>query len=100
MRISVEALRRIRTRSTPPPPLFDPDTLSDSMLLTPKELAGWLRLSLSTLECWRRQHPDRGPPWILVATKPRYRLGDVRRWLHANAQTDSRRPLLLANNKT
>ena len=81
---------RIRSRSMPPPPSFDPATLGDNMLLTPKELAGWLRLSRSTLEDWRLHHPDRGPPWVLVAGKPRYRLGDIRRWLLADAPTNDR----------
>jgi len=70
-----------RNRSVPLPPLFDPTTLPDNALLTAKELAGWLRLSLSTFESWRLRHPDRGPPWILVAGQPRYRMGDVRKWL-------------------
>lgn len=83
MRISVEALRRIRNRSVPLPPPFDPGTLPDNALLTAKELAGWLRLSVSTLETWRLRCPDRGPPWVLVAGLPRYRMGDVRRWLLA-----------------
>ena len=76
---NVVALRR--NRSVPPPPPFDPTTLADNALLTAKELAGWLRLSVSTLESWRLRHPDRGPPWILVAGQPRYRMGDVRKWL-------------------
>ena len=83
--------RRVRNRSVPPPPTFDPATLADNSLLTSRELAGWLRLSLSTLEDWRCQHPDRGPLWVQVAGKPRYRLSDVRRWLLADALTDNRR---------
>jgi hypothetical protein len=81
MRISVEGLRRVRNRSVPLPPPFDPTTLPDNALLTAKELAGWLRLSLSTLESWRLRHPERGPPWILVAGQVRYCLRDVRQWL-------------------
>jgi hypothetical protein len=65
----------------PPPPDFDPTALADDCLLAPKELAGWLRLSLSTLEDWRYKHPERGPPWVQVAGMPRYRIGDVREWL-------------------
>lgn len=70
-----------RNRSVPLPPPFDPTTLPDNALLTAKELAGWLRLSLSTLESWRLRHPERGPPWILVAGQVRYCLRDVRQWL-------------------
>jgi hypothetical protein len=77
----VVALRR--NRSVPPPPPFDPTTLPDNALLTAKELAGWLRLSVSTLESWRLRHRERGPPWVLVAGQPRYRMGDVRQWLLA-----------------
>lgn len=65
----------------PPPPPFDFSVLPDNALLTTKELAGWLRFSISTLEDWRLHHPDRGPQWILVAGQPRYRMGDVRKWL-------------------
>ena len=79
---NVVALRR--NRSVPLPPPFDPTTLPDNALLTAKELAGWLRLSLSTLESWRLRHPERGPPWILVAGQLRYRMGDVRQWLLAD----------------
>ena len=73
-----------RNRSVPPPPAFDPTTLADNALLTAKELAGWLRLSVSTLESWRLRHPDRGPPWILVAGQVRYCMRDVRQWLFAD----------------
>jgi len=73
--------RRVRNRSVPPPPPFDPSTLPDNALLTAKELAGWLRLSLATLEDWRLRHPDRGPPTVSVARLPRYRIADVRKWL-------------------
>jgi hypothetical protein len=75
---------RIRNRSVPPPPNFDPTGLPDDFLLTPKELAGWLRLSVSTLEDWRCKHPHRGPTWVLVAGLPRYRIGDVRKWLFSD----------------
>ncbi len=81
MSATVIALHRVRNRSVPLPPPFDPTTLPDNALLTAKELAGWLRLSLSTLESWRLRHPDRGPPWVVVAGQPRYRVGDVRKWL-------------------
>ena len=73
-----------RNRSVPPPPSFDPTALPGNAVLTPRELAGWLRFALSTLEDWRRN--DRGPPWILIAGKPRYRMGDVCEWLRAGGQ--------------
>src|SRR5262245_89289 len=72
---------RVRNRSVPPPPRFDITALPEDAILTSRELAGWLRLSQSTLEDWRIRHPDRGPPWVVVAGRPRYRIGDVRRWL-------------------
>jgi hypothetical protein len=78
--------RRVRNRSVPPPPPFDPSTLPDNALLTAKELAGWLRLSLATLEDWRLRHPHRGPPTVSVAGLPRYRIADVRNWLLGKGQ--------------
>jgi hypothetical protein len=91
MRISVEGLRRVRNRSVPPPPPFDPAALPDNAVITTRELAGWLRFSLSTLETWRLKRPDRGPPWILVAGQPRYRMGDVRKWLLTDPPPAGRR---------
>jgi hypothetical protein len=82
--------QRVRDRSVPAPPSFDPSSLPDDFLLTAKELAGWLRLSLSTLEDWRCKHPNRGPRWVQVAGMPRYRLGDVRAWLMADRPNSSR----------
>lgn len=82
---------RTRNRSVPPPPAFDIATLPDDAVLRAQELAGWLRLSLATLEAWRYQHPDRGPPWVVVAGLPRYRLGDVRKWLLSDQCTGRRR---------
>jgi len=84
--------RKVRDRSVPLPPPFNPAGLSDDHLLTSKELAGWLRLALVTLECWRRDKPPRGPTSIVVAGRPRYRVGDVRRWLTANATRAGRQP--------
>ncbi|MCG2644290.1 MULTISPECIES: helix-turn-helix transcriptional regulator [Bradyrhizobium] len=85
-------LTRARDRSVPPPPEFDPSRLPDDCLLTTKELAGWLRLSLSTLEDWRLRHPERGPASVQVAGMPRYRVGDVRAWLVAD-QVNTSRPM-------
>ena len=78
---------RVRNRSVPPPPPFDPSALPDNALLTAKELAGWLRLSLSTFEDWRLRHPDRGPSIVSVAAMPRYRMSDVRKWLLSDRAT-------------
>jgi hypothetical protein len=75
------ARRRFRDRSVPPPPAFDPATLPDNAVLTAKELAGWLRFSVCTLEDWRLHHRQRGPDWVIVAGKPRYRMGEIRAWL-------------------
>ena len=69
---------RTRNRSVPPPPPFDPTSLPDNALMTPKEFCGWVRIAISTASDWRSQHPDRGPAWVLVAGMPRYRVGDVR----------------------
>jgi hypothetical protein len=74
------ALRPTRNRSVPPPPRFGLAELTDDHLLTSRELAGWLRIAMSTLEDWRYQHVDRGPKWLMVAGMVRYRVGDVRKW--------------------
>jgi hypothetical protein len=78
------ANKRVRNRGVPPPPPFDPLSLTNNQLITTRELAGWLRYTLHAVEKWR-QHPDRGPLWVIVAGVPRYRMEDVRNWLSERA---------------
>lgn len=54
------------------------------MLLSEEELAARLQKSRYTLQRWRRQGV--GPPWLRVGKSPRYRWGDVRRWLAEQGQ--------------
>jgi len=48
-------------------------------LLTPSELAEWLRIPLGTLYGWR--YEGRGPTGIKVGRHLRYRTSDVQQWL-------------------
>lgn len=49
-------------------------------LLTPTELAAYLKCSTTTLKRWRRQ--GRGPSWIRVEGGVRYIFARVHDWLH------------------
>lgn len=49
-------------------------------LLTTEEVAAWLRVSPSTLCRWRQSGSGRHVLWLARGV-PRYRDGDVRRWL-------------------
>lgn len=51
---------------------------SSARLMTPKEVAGLLRVSKSTLKNWRRF--GGGPPFQLVGRQVRYELADVQDW--------------------
>ena len=55
-------------------------TADDNELLTPYEVAAWLRISYPTLNRWR--YRGYGPKWIEFAPKKMlYRAGSVRAWL-------------------
>jgi excisionase family DNA binding protein len=53
-------------------------------LLTPAETAEKLRVSMRTLEYWR--FSGRGPAFIRVGKRVRYRPADVEAFLKANRQ--------------
>lgn len=55
-------------------------------LLTEAELAEELKVSVRTLQRWRRTRS--GPRWTRVGKAPRYRWADVQAWLEANASPD------------
>lgn len=48
-------------------------------LLTEGAAANLLSVSRRTLEAWRRQR--RGPPWVRLGRRVRYRLEDLQRYL-------------------
>lgn len=56
-------------------------------LLTPEELAEYLKVSLSTVNYWRRG--DGGPRVTRVGRHPRYAATDVERWLQEQAHADA-----------
>ncbi|HEY8589543.1 MAG TPA: helix-turn-helix domain-containing protein [Naasia sp.] len=51
----------------------------DDLLLTPLEVAQWLRVSKQTLMRWRVS--GAGPAWLSLGGIPRYRRGDVDAYL-------------------
>ena len=55
--------------------------MTDDELLTVRELAAELKVSVRTLERWRRD--GTGPAWMTVGRAVRYRRGDVDAWLRA-----------------
>ena len=53
----------------------------EETLLTPREVAEQLKISLHTLASWRRQATAHDLPWIEVGGSVRYRPSDVQAWL-------------------
>jgi excisionase family DNA binding protein len=54
-------------------------------LLTQRQLADELEVSLRTLERWRQQ--GTGPAFIRVGRSPRYRRSDIDAWLERQRRT-------------
>jgi excisionase family DNA binding protein len=54
-------------------------------LLTPAEVAERLRVSTRTLEFWR--HQGRGPAYVKIGKRVRYRPDDVERFIEAQRST-------------
>jgi len=52
---------------------------SDDQLITPRQLADYLNVPLSTLYSWR--YYDNGPPGLRVGKHLRYRWADVQAWV-------------------
>lgn len=63
----------------PSEPKTDFDALPDSALLTQRELATYVRVSVQTAKRWARE--GLGPRITRAGTGVRYRAGDVRAWL-------------------
>lgn len=57
-------------------------------LLTTRQVAESLSLSPRTLDAWRRAG-KRGPAWLRVGSRVRYRKADVTAWLESLAQRQS-----------
>jgi len=53
----------------------------DDEILTPTEVAEWLRVPLATLYAWR--HKKTGPPAAAVGRHIRFRRRDVEEWLRS-----------------
>jgi hypothetical protein len=50
-------------------------------LLTPKEAAEALKLSVHTLNGWRCKADSPGPPWINVGGSIRYPMAELKIWI-------------------
>lgn len=69
-----------RLRGTPPHPTFALADLDDEVLLTRTEMCAVTRCSVPTAELWAKE--KRGPPVTRLANgQPRYRVGDVRKFI-------------------
>jgi excisionase family DNA binding protein len=64
------------------PPVFDE-------LLTTKQLAVYLQVSVATLEKQRSLTPKSHPPYIKMGRAVRYKVADVLAWLNNRKQTQS-----------
>jgi predicted DNA-binding transcriptional regulator AlpA len=56
---------------------------SDSALLRERDAARFLSVATATLQDWR--HHGRGPRYLKLGKAVRYKLGDLREWLDAQA---------------
>jgi predicted DNA-binding transcriptional regulator AlpA len=72
------------------PEIIAADDSDDDTLLTSRELAAWLKVSLSWVE--QSRHRGDGPPvQRLGPTLLRYRVGDVKSWLLARTARNAQR---------
>ena len=63
-------------------PPMPPDTPVERIYLTTAEVAEYLRVSLRTLEGWRRRRV--GPPWSRLEGQVRYDLHELEAFMEAN----------------
>ena len=69
-----------RLRGVPPHPKFRIADLDDDALLTRAEMCAATRTAIPTAELWAKE--GRGPPITRMEDgQPRYRAGDVRRYM-------------------
>ncbi|QXP94372.1 helix-turn-helix transcriptional regulator [Methylococcus capsulatus] len=62
--------------------IHDIGSLPDDSLLLDHEAASIIRLSKSTLNSWRVA--GKGPAYLKVGGRVRYRAGDLKAWLRSN----------------
>lgn len=60
------------------------DDMTVEKLLTTKEVAEWLRVSLTTLHKWRKEQA--GPPAVQLGNRLRYRRAEVEAWLDEHVE--------------
>jgi excisionase family DNA binding protein len=60
----------------------------DERLVTPPELAAWLRVSNQTLARWRAS--NHGPAWFYAGRAVRYHRADVESWIARRANRQAR----------
>jgi excisionase family DNA binding protein len=53
--------------------------MAEERLMSERELARYLNLSLRTIQRWRTE--GKGPPVLWAGNRPRYRKADVDAWL-------------------
>jgi excisionase family DNA binding protein len=61
----------------------DNHTATGNPLLSPAELANFLRVPIGTVYKWN--HEGTGPRMLLLGRHRRYRLADVEQWLESHA---------------
>lgn len=65
--------------------------MPDEDLLTPREVADLLGVSVKTVETWRKAKT--GPPWFQMSERViRYQRGEVTTWLAAQRQDPDATP--------
>lgn len=64
------------------------EALCPADLLTTRQVAESLSISPRTLDAWRRTG-RKGPAWLRVGSRVRYRKADVAAWLESLAQRQS-----------
>jgi predicted DNA-binding transcriptional regulator AlpA len=66
-------------------------------LITTKQLADFLQISVSSLEKKRSLHPNAPPPFFKVGRCVRYKTADISKWLDQQ-QSISNNPSILKEN--
>jgi excisionase family DNA binding protein len=58
--------------------------MADERLMSERDLARYLNLSLRTIQRWRTK--GEGPPVLWAGNRPRYRKAEVDAWLQRKAE--------------
>jgi predicted site-specific integrase-resolvase len=64
--------------------MFYPPRMAEEPLMSERELARYLNLSLRTVQRWRTE--GKGPPVLWAHNRPRYRKAVVDAWLQRRAE--------------